>query len=98
MIGSPNIESVLHLSKPMDAGNDSHELDLLLPQSFTGPLWKSLLGNLRDRFFPQKLPPLQLTSRPLNTGMLIGDAVSLPWYRTVFTNLGNVINPEGLPP
>ncbi len=98
MIGSPNIESVLHLGKPMDAGNDSHELDLLLPQSVTGPLWKSLLGNLRDRFFPQKLPPLQLTSRPLNTGMLIGDAVSLPWYRTVFTNLGNVINPEILPP
>jgi hypothetical protein len=24
--------------------------------------------------------------------------VSLPWYRTVFTNLGNVINPEVLPP
>ncbi len=82
----------------MDAGHDNHELDLLLPQSVTGPLWKSLLGNLRDRFFPQKLPPLQLTSRPLNTGMLIGDAVSLPWYRTVFTNLGNVINPETLPP
>ena len=34
----------------------------------------------------------------MNTGMLIGDAVSLPWYRTVFTNLGNVINPEILPP
>ena len=64
----------------------------------TGPLWKSLLRNLRDRFFPEKLPPLQLTSRPVNTGMLIGDAVSLPWYRTVFTNLGNVINPEVLPP
>jgi hypothetical protein len=27
----------------------------------TGPLWKSLLRNLRDRFFPEKLPPLQLT-------------------------------------
>jgi hypothetical protein len=34
----------------------------------------------------------------MNTGMLIGDAVSLPWFRTVFTNLGNVINPENLPP
>ena len=68
------------------------------PSSVTGPLWKSLLRNLRDRFFPEKLPPLKLTSRPVNTGMLIGDAVSLPWYRTVFTNLGNVINPEVLPP
>jgi len=30
--------------------------------------------------------------------MLIGDRVSLPWYRTVFTNLGDVISPETLPP
>jgi hypothetical protein len=82
----------------MEPSADNHELDLLLPASVTGPLWKSLLRNLRDRFFPEKLPPLQLTSRPVNTGMLIGDAVSLPWYRTVFTNLGNVINPEVLPP
>jgi hypothetical protein len=82
----------------MEPREDNQELDLLLPASVTGPLWKSLLGNLRDRFFPEKLPPLYLTSRPVNTGMLIGDAVSLPWYRTVFTNLGNVINPEVLPP
>ena len=82
----------------MDDAQDSHELDLLLPQSVTRPLWRSLLSNLHDRFFPEKLPPLQLTSRPMNTGMLIGDAVSLPWFRTVFTNLGNVINPENLPP
>jgi hypothetical protein len=77
---------------------DSQELDLLLPQSVTRPLWRSLVNNLRDWLFPEKLPPLHITSRPMNTGMLIGDAVSLPWYRTVFTNLGNVINPENLPP
>jgi hypothetical protein len=82
----------------MDSNESLQELDLLLPQSVTRPLWKSLLSNLRDRFFPEKLPPLQITSRPLNTGMLIGDIVSLPWYRTVFTNLGNVITPETLPP
>ncbi|MGH9547485.1 MAG: hypothetical protein ACRD23_19930 [Terriglobales bacterium] len=82
----------------METREDNPDLDLLLPASVTGPLWKSLLRNLRDRFFPEKLPPLQLTSRPVNTGMLIGDAVSLPWFRTIFTNLGNVINPEVLPP
>jgi hypothetical protein len=88
----------LRLSFAVENDQNSHELDLLLPQSVTRPLWRSLLSNLRDRFFPEKLPPLQLTSRPMHTGMLIGDAVSLPWYRTVFTNLGNVINPEVLPP
>jgi len=82
----------------MDEQDNAGELDLLLPQSVTRPLWRSLLSNLHDRLFPEKLPPLHLTSRPVNTGMLIGDMVSLPWYRTVFTNLGNVITPETLPP
>jgi hypothetical protein len=30
--------------------------------------------------------------------MLFGDRLRLPWYRTVFTNLGDVIAPETLPP
>jgi hypothetical protein len=30
--------------------------------------------------------------------MLAGDILSLPWYRTVFTNIGDVISPETLPP
>ncbi len=75
-----------------------HQIDFLLPESVTRPLWKSLLSNAQDTFFPEKLPPLQLTSRPIDVGMLLGEFVRLPWYRTVFTNLGNVISPEVLPP
>ena len=74
------------------------EIDLLLPESTTRPLWKRLAFGVKDSLFPEKLPPLQLTSRPVAVGMLLGDYVTLPWYRTVFTNLGNVINPETLPP
>ena len=73
-------------------------LDLLPPPSLTQPLWRSLVGNLRDTFAPEKLPPLNLTSRPVNVGLLVGDRVSLPWFRTVFTNIGDVISPEVLPP
>ena len=29
------------------------------------PLWRSLFDNLRERLFPPKLPPLELTSRPV---------------------------------
>jgi periplasmic protein TonB len=29
------------------------------------PLWRSLLDNLRERLFPPKLPPLELTSKPV---------------------------------
>src|SRR5262249_9471624 len=78
--------------------SENFEIDLLLPESITRPLWKRLAFDIKDAFFPEKLPALQLTSRPVAVGMLLGDYVTLPWYRTVFTNIGNVINPETLPP
>src|ERR1700689_3436297 len=73
-------------------------LDLLPPTSLTEPLWRSLVGNLRDTFAPTKLLPLELTSRPVNVGLALGDRLRLPWYRTVFTNIGDVLSPETLPP
>src|ERR1700757_414440 len=72
----------------------ANELDLSPPEDLSRPLWKSLIRNFRDRFLPDRLPPLYLTSRPVNLGMLLGDFLGLPWYRTVFTNLGDVISPE----
>ena len=74
------------------------DVQLLLANSWNTPLWKRLLGELHDRLAPEKLPPLELTSRPVNLGMSPGDRLSLPWYRTVFTNIGDVITPETLPP
>lgn len=42
------------------------ELDLLLHnQTLDEPIWKSLFRNLDDFFFPKKLPPLVLTSKPV---------------------------------
>ncbi|MGA9526931.1 MAG: hypothetical protein WBS24_02315 [Terriglobales bacterium] len=73
-------------------------IDLLPPPELSRSLWKSLLGNLRDTFAPEKLPPLQLTSRPVNVGLPLGDQLRLPWFRTVFTNIGDVLSPEVLPP
>jgi hypothetical protein len=73
-------------------------LDLLPPSTLTQPLWRSLIGNIRDTFAPEKLPPLVLTSRPVNTGRSLGDRLRTPWFRTVFTNIGDVISPETLPP
>jgi len=73
-------------------------LDLLPPSSLTQPLWRSLVGNLRDTFVPIKLPPLQLTSRPVAVGLALGERLRMPWFRTVFTNIGDVLSPETLPP
>jgi hypothetical protein len=62
------------------------------------PLWRSLILNLADRISPEKLTPLELTSRPVDTGMLFGDRLSLPWYRTVFANISDVVSPDTGPP
>lgn len=73
-------------------------IDLLPPASLMCPLWKSLILQVRDAVSPEKLPPLQLTSRPVNLGLPLGERLSLPWYRSVFSNIGDVISPEALPP
>jgi TonB family protein len=45
---------------------DGHELDSFLGRAFEEkPIWSELYTNLRDFFFPPKLPPLELTSTPI---------------------------------
>jgi protein TonB len=47
-------------------GETEPELNLLLSKSvLEEPLWKSLFTNLDEFFFPKKLPPLVLTSKPV---------------------------------
>lgn len=81
-----------------ELGESGLPLDLLPPSELNRPLWRSLVGNLRDTVAPEKLPPLHLTSRPIDVGMLLGDRLRRPWFRTVFTNIGDVVSPEVLPP
>jgi hypothetical protein len=83
---------------PKSASESDLPLDLLPPASLTQPLWRSLVGNLRDTLAPEKLPPLQLTSRPVDVGLALGERLRMPWFRTVFTNIGDVLSPEALPP
>ena len=73
------------------------DLDFSPPEGLNLPLWRSLLLNIADRFAPERLAPLQLTSKPVPV-MLPGEMFETPWYRTVFTNIGDVLSPEQLPP
>ena len=74
------------------------DLDFSPPEGLTVSLWRSLLLNFIDRVAPERLPPLELTSKPVEVGLLAGDLLELPWFRTVFGNLADVISPETLPP
>jgi len=78
--------------------SQGEELNLLPPPELNVSLLRSLLTNLRDAISPKRLPPLHLTSRPVNVGMLVGDILEVPWYRTILSNLGDAISPETLPP
>lgn len=93
-----NTAEVLDPEPALSVAQPAIALNFAPPESLTIPLWKSLARNLRDMLAPQKLPPLNLASRPVDVGMLLGDRLSLPWFRTVFTNLGDVIAPETLAP
>ncbi len=45
---------------------EGHELDSFLGRAFEEkPIWKELYENIHDVFFPPKLPPLVLTSKPI---------------------------------
>jgi hypothetical protein len=74
------------------------DLDLSPPETLTVGLWRSLLLNLIDRVAPERLPPLELTSQPVEVGILTGELLELPWYRTVFSNLSDVFSADTLPP
>ena len=78
--------------------SNNDDLDLSPPPGLTDGLFRSLVGNFRDRFVPENLPPMQLKSRPVDVGVLLGDRLAAPWFKTVFRNLGDVISPEELPP
>jgi hypothetical protein len=74
------------------------EFDLSSPPGLTDGLFRSLVGNFRDRFAPEKLPPLVLTSRPVDVGLPLGDRIAAPWFKTIFRNISDVVSPEELPP
>ena len=75
-----------------------NNLDFAPPQELTVSLWRSLVLNFIDRVAPERLPPLQLTSKPMDVGLMLGDRLAAPWYRTVFTNIADVVAPQDLPP
>jgi len=74
------------------------QLDLLLPKgTLDVPLWKSLFAGIDAALFPQKLPPLVLSSKPAETGEL-DEQLTQPWYQSVISNLRDALFPKKLPP
>ena len=52
--------------------SEQDELNLLLQSNMEDSLWTSLRSNIRAALFPEKLPPLVLTSRPVRVREIWG--------------------------
>jgi periplasmic protein TonB len=53
--------------------SEQDDLHLLPQTSMDESLWSSLRDNIRAAFFPEKLPPLELTSRPVKVKDIWGE-------------------------
>jgi len=57
--------ATLEFKPPQTTPEREPELNLLMPKGSEPGLWKSLVQNFEDTFFPKKEPPLILTSKPI---------------------------------
>ena len=54
-----------HPNNSFPAGSDDDHLSRLLLSQNEEPIFKSLIRNIKETFNPPKLPPLELTSKPV---------------------------------
>jgi hypothetical protein len=87
------------VENPQVAYSDAHLDRLLMATDLEEPWYKSIVRGIRETLNPPKLPPLELTSRPLESADL-GDLskIEQPWFKSLFTNVRELIHPPKLPP
>src|SRR5258708_4973933 len=84
---------------PSAAQPDAHLSRLLVPIESEEPLYKSIIRGIREIINPPKLPPLELTSRPLESADLGSlSQIEQPWYKSLIENIRDLIHPPKLPP
>jgi TonB family protein len=72
---------------------------LLMSIDLEEPWYKSIARSIREALHPPKLPPLELTSKPVENVDMGGlSAVDLPWYKSLVSNVRELIHPPKLPP
>ncbi|MGA8025850.1 MAG: energy transducer TonB [Bryobacteraceae bacterium] len=78
---------------------DSHLDRLLMSEDLDEPWYKSIGRGIRETLNPPKLPPLELTSKPLESSDL-GDMskIEQPWFKSLISNVKDLVHPPKLPP
>jgi len=92
-------ETVEHRAQLDRAQPDDHLDRLLMSTDIEQPWYKSIIRGIRETLSPPKLPPLEVTSRPIESSDF-GDMAALeqPWYKSLVANVKDLIHPQKLPP
>jgi len=87
------------MENPELAGPDSHLDRLLTTSTLDEPWFKSVARSIREALNPPKLPPLELTSKPVDNVDMGGmNAVEESWFKSFYNNIKDAIRPPKLPP
>ena len=82
--------------EPRTGHADSHLDKLLMTTDIELPWYKSVFKNIGEALNPPKLPPLELTSRPVEDSEF--DKIEQPWFKSLISNIKDFISPPKLPP
>jgi periplasmic protein TonB len=87
------------VDRPQTLNTDDHLDRLLMSTDIEEPWYKSIVRGIRETISPPKLPPLELTSRPIESADM-GDMAALeqPWFKSLIANIRELIHPQKLPP
>ncbi len=102
--------------KPVNAGGgtppdeSANDLQFLVPSSIELPWYKGIVQGVKELIHPPQLPPLELTSKPLDLEhpseetdvhlqhFLVPASIELPWYKGIVQGIQELIHPVKLPP
>lgn len=84
--------------QPSPDNGSSHLDHLLVTTNIEEPWYKTIVTSIRETLSPPKLPPLEITSRPVEGVTGDSEIIELPWYKSLIANVRDAINPPKLPP
>jgi TonB family protein len=77
---------------------DAHLDRLLVATDLEEPWFKSIVRSVRELIHPPQLPPLELTSRPVEEGLGELNKVEQSWFKSFAANVRDFVRPPKLPP
>ncbi|HUP04271.1 MAG TPA: energy transducer TonB [Bryobacteraceae bacterium] len=86
------------LERPKDPNSSSEDDNLShlgVLNELEDPWYKTLISSIKELVHPAKLPPLDVTSKPVD---VVDLGIETKWYVSFWQNLKDLVNPPKLPP